>query len=160
MSRLERDMIKLIEAHKDISKAELTANINKVMADKGRGRYKKAMWISKVTGSPIGTVNTWFCNSKCREDNKIPLQAMCRIALKLKVSVWDFLQSDNELENETKQTHIDRRCKLYRSICKNEASDLWNSTHTDELEHWEHQSKEVQKAFLDKLYLERLENTL
>lgn len=50
---------------------------------------------------------------------------------------------------------INRRDKLYWHIRRNEAGKLWNDRYGSR-GLWTWQSKEVQREFIDKLYLERL----
>lgn len=156
MNKYEKDILRLLEAHASIDKQDLIRNINRAVRSKGIYRKGKNLWISKVTGSPIGTVDTWFSRAKCRTLNKIPLYAMCQIAVALKVSVWDFLDTE-EKEQETDRPQIDRRSSLYWHIRRKEAENIWNGSHAQEKGTWGEQDKAVQREFLDRLYLERLE---
>lgn len=157
MNKYEKEMIKLIEAHEKAEKADLIRNMNRLIRKAGIFKRHKCKWLCKVTNAPIGTVNTWFCNAKCRLANKIPLRAMCQIAVALKVSVWEFFETEKDTLETIKAPIIDRRSKLYWHIRRTEAPNLWNEAHYGYEERWEHQSKEVQRDFLDMLYMEKME---
>lgn len=92
MNEYEKEIMRLLKAHEKIRKVELVDNINRAIKKKSVCPYGKNKWVCKVTGSPMGTVCTWFTKSKCRAENKIPLYAMCQIAAALNVSVWNFLE--------------------------------------------------------------------
>ena len=90
MNKYEKDILRLLEAHAKIDKGNLIRNINNALSSRGIHRKGKNQWVSNVTGSPMGTVETWFSYAECRALNKIPLDAMCQIAIALKMSVWEF----------------------------------------------------------------------
>lgn len=60
------------------------------------------------------------------------------------------------MEEETDEIKIDRKSQLYWHIRRNEAGKIWNSTY-GRYGIWEMQSIDVQREFVDKLYLQRLE---
>ena len=126
MNEYEKDILKLLEAHAKIGKSDVIRNINKAVRSSGIYRKGKNVWISNVTGYPIGTVYGWLNHAECRALNKIPLSAMCRIAIALKISVWDLLETE-EKEQDADEPRIDRRSKLYWHIRRKEAEDIWNS---------------------------------
>ncbi len=156
MNEYEKDILKLLEAHAKIGKSDVIRNINKAVRSSGIYRKGKNVWISNVTGYPIGTVYGWLNHAECRALNKIPLSAMCRIAIALKISVWDLLETE-EKEQDADEPRIDRRSKLYWHIRRKEAEDIWNRSDAHENGTWGEQPKAVQREFLDRLYLERLE---
>ncbi len=156
MNEYEKDLMKLFDTHEKADKCELIKRINWEIEMGGIKRYGKNDWVCKVTGSPMGTVCTWFTNAKCRSVNKIPLYALCQIAVALEISVWEFYKIADDV-NEVKEAEpkINRRDKLYWHIRRNEAGKLWNDRYGSR-GLWTWQSKEVQREFIDKLYLERL----
>lgn len=81
---------------------------------------------------------------------------MCQIAIALKMSVWDFLRETENIA-KTEEPKIDRRSKLYWHIRRKEAEDIWNGSDAQEKGTWSEQDKAIQREFLDRLYLERLE---
>lgn len=152
--KVEKEIIRLTEIHQNTDKRDLIQNINCVLKSKGIGRNRKVQWISKVTGSPEGTIYTWFTNAKCRKENKIPLYVLCQMALALKVSVYEFFELEGS-EQENRGQKIDRRSKLYWHLRRDVAEGIWNSTHTME-ENWQEQTMETRREFLDRLYLEEM----
>lgn len=156
MNKYEKEVLRLLEAHARIDKSDLIRNINNAIKSRGIHQKGKNQWICKVTGSPIGTVETWFSYAKCRALNKIPVNAMCQIAIALKMSVWDFLRETENIA-KTEEPKIDRRSKLYWHIRRKEAEDIWNGSDVQEKGTWSEQDKAIQREFLDRLYLERLE---
>lgn len=156
MNKYEKDILRLLEAHTRIDKSDLIRNINNALSSRGIHWKGKNQWVCNVTGSPMGTVATWFSHSKCRALNKIPLDAMCQMAIALKMPVWEFLNAA-EKEQETDEPEIDRRSSLYWYIRRKEAEDIWNSSHAQEKGTWSEQDKAIQREFLDMLYLERME---
>ena len=96
--RIEKELIKLTRLHQEIEKEVLIGNINRILKEKGVYRKKKVQWVCDVTGSPSGTAYTWFTYAQCRSVNKIPLYALCQIAVALKISVYDFLETENVAE--------------------------------------------------------------
>ena len=156
MNKYEKDILQLLEAHAKIDKSDLIRNINEAVKSKGIYRSGKNKWISKVTGYPIGTVDGWFTCARCRALNKIPLNAICKIAIALKMSVWDFLEI-KEKELKLDEPQIDRRSSMYCYIRRKEAEDIWDSSYAQEKGTWSEQDKAVKREFLDRLYLERLE---
>ena len=156
MGRFEKDMVRFIHLHKKCDKARLIQNINKVMQEKGIKRRNKCRWIAEITGMPIGTVNTWFTTAKCRDKNRIPPDAMCLLALELKVSVWRFLEGEEEKQKDG-MVKPDRRSSVYWYIRRNKAEDAWNDRYALEMGEWSKQDKEVKQKFLDELYFQHLE---
>lgn len=158
MNKYEKDIMKLLEAQEKANKEHLIDNINRAIRDKGKNisRKGKNKWICEVTGSPMGTVCTWFTKAKCRAENKIPLYAMCQIAVALHISVWDFFEAEEAEPEEAKEP--DRRSRLYWHIRRNEAEKRWNESYACERGEWKKQSLEVQRDFLDELYWESIEN--
>lgn len=155
MNEYERDLIKLFDTHEETDKRELIKRINWEIKIHDIGWHGKNEWVCKVTGSPMGTVCTWFSNAQCRSVNKIPLYALCQIAVALEISVWEFYKTSAKAKEE-KEPKINRRDKLYWYLRRNEAERLWNDNYGS-YGLWEWQSKKVQRKFIDKLYLERLE---
>ena len=153
--RIEKELIKLTRLHQEIEKEVLIGNINRILKEKGVYRKKKVQWVCDVTGSPSGTAYTWFTYAQCRSVNKIPLYALCQIAVALKISVYDFLETENVAETVGFQK-IDRRSKLYWHLRRNEAEALWNKSHESD-EPWQVQSLDVQRKFLDELYQKKVE---
>jgi len=96
MNEYEKDIMKLFDTHEKADKCELIKRINWEIEMGGIKRYGKNDWVCKVTGSPMGTVCTWFTMGK----------------------LWNDRYGSHGL--------------------------------------WTWQSKEVQREFIDKLYLERL----
>lgn len=158
MGKFENDLVRFMDAHKNCDKAILIKNINQAMRKKGIAYRDKSIWVSEVAGVPMGTAYTWFTTARCKEANKIPPQAMCRIAAALKVSVWSFFETE-EKEDKEDTVKPDRRSSLYWYIRRNEAEDMWNASHTSEQGRWNEQDKAVQREFLDRLYLEKLEES-
>lgn len=156
MGKFEKDMVRFINLHKNCDKARLIQNINKVMQEKGIKRRNKSRWISEVTGVPIGTVNTWFTTAKCRDNNRIPPDAMCLLASALKVSVWKFLEGEEEKQKDG-MVKPDRRSRVYCYFRRNKAEEVWNERHASEMGEWSKQNKEVKQKFLDELYFQHLE---
>lgn len=156
MNEYEKEIMRLLKAHEKIRKAELVDNINRAIKKKSVSPYGKNKWVCKVTGSPMGTVCTWFTKSKCRAENKIPLYAMCQIAAALHISVWNFLEIKETEQQESMEP--DRRCKLYWYLRRNEAEKRWNGSHLPEEGEWREQSLKVQRDFLDELYWEKINN--
>lgn len=156
MNKYEKDILRLLEAHAKIDKGNLIRNINNALSSRGIHRKGKNQWVSNVTGSPMGTVETWFSYAECRALNKIPLDAMCQIAIALKMSVWEFLR-ETENKQEEDKPKIDRRNSMYCYIRRKEAEDIWDSKYAQEKGTWSEQDKAVKREFLDRLYLERLE---
>lgn len=154
MNEYEKDLMKLFDTHQKADKGELIKRINLEMQIGGIKRHGKNEWVCKVTGSPMGTVCTWFSNAKCRAVNKIPLYALCQIAVALEISVWEFYKTTNITKEET-EPKINRKDKLYWHLRRNGAGKLWNITYGS-YGLWEWQSREIQRKFIDKLYLERL----
>ncbi len=155
MNKYEKDILRLLETHAEIDKSDLIRNINKAVRSKGIHRKGKNVWISEVTGYPVGTVDGWFSHAECRAFNKISLNAMCRIAIALKVSIWDLLETE-EKEQNADEPQIDRRSSMYCYIRRKEAEDIWDSSYAQEKGTWSEQDKAVKRKFLDRLYLERL----
>lgn len=155
MNKYEKDLIKLLKLHEYISKVDLINNINTAIWRNGIKRRGKNEWVSKVTGSPIGTVDTWFSKSNCKSMNKMPLYATCQIAVELHVSVWSFYETNGR--RQEKMEKPDRRGTLYRQLGRNEAEKRWNESHRLEDGLWEEQSKAVRRNFLDQLYWESIE---
>ena len=156
MNEYEKDIMKLFDVHEKAEKRELIKRINWEIEMGGISRRGKNEWVCKVTGSPMGTVCTWFSNAKCRALNKIPLYALCQIAVVLEISVWEFYKTANGTKEEKEpELRINRRDKLYWHLRRNVAGQLWNDSYGS-YGLWEWQSKEVQRKFIDKLYLERL----
>ena len=156
MNEYEKDIMKLFDVHAKAEKRELIKRINWEIEMGGISRRGKNEWVCKVTGSPMGTVCTWFSNAKCRALNKIPLYALCQIAVALEISVWEFYKTANGTKEEKEpEWRINRRDKLYWHLRRNVAGQLWNDSYGS-YGLWEWQSKEVQRKFIDKLYLERL----
>lgn len=156
MNKYEKDILRLLETHAKIDKRDLIRNVNKAVKYGGISWCGKNMWISSVTGYPIGTVQGWFTAAKCRASNKIPLNAICKIAIALEMSVWDFWET-KEKEHRPDEVQIDRRSSMYCFIRRREAENLWDSSYAQEKGTWNEQDKAVKRAFLDRLYLERLE---
>ena len=156
MNKYEKDTVRLLEAHARIEKSDLIRNINKAVRSGGIQRNGKNEWISNITGYPIGTVEGWFSHAKCRAGNKISLNAMCRLSIALKISVWDLLEME-EKELQPDEPKIDRRSSMYCYIRRKEAGDIWDSSYAQEKGTWSEQDKAVKREFLDRLYLERLE---
>ena len=96
--KLEKEIIRLTKLHQNKDKRELIQNINHVLRAQGIHLNRKVKWICKVTGSPEGTVYTWFTNARCRRENKIPLYALCQMALALRISVYEFFSADHFME--------------------------------------------------------------
>lgn len=71
--KIEKELIKLAQLHQEIKKEVLIGNINRIIRGKKIYRKNKIRWVCDVTGSPSGTVYTWFTYARCRSDNKIPL---------------------------------------------------------------------------------------
>ena len=90
--KLEKEIIILTKLHQNTDKRELIQNINHALKAQGIHLNRKVKWICKVTGSPEGTVYTWFTNARCRRENKIPLYALCQMALALRISVYKFFR--------------------------------------------------------------------
>ncbi len=155
MSKFEKDLVKFMDTHKNCDKSILIQNINQAMRNKGISHRDKSRWVSEVTGVPMGTVYAWFTKADCRESNKIPPHAMCMIASELKVSVWSFFETEEGYKREVKP---DRKSSLYWYIRRNEAENIWNIRHASEQGEWNEQDKAVQRDFLDRLYLEKLES--
>ena len=155
MNKYEKELLKLLSMHENIVKADLINNLNAAIKCGGIKRAGKNQWVSRITDSPIGTVAAWFSNSECRALNKIPLYAVCKIAVALHISVWKLYET-NSIKQE-KQKRPDRRGSLYRRIQRNEAQKQWEESHSSEDGAWEIQSKEVQRNFLDQLYWEHIE---
>lgn len=152
--RIEKEIIHLTELHQKTEKRKLIENLNRVLKEQGIHRNQKIQWVCEVTGSPTGTAYTWFTNAKCRSVNKMPLYALCRIAVETGTSVYDFLEMDYSVpEDET--LRIDRRSKLYWHLRWEVAEDLWNSTH-DSGNRWQEQTMKVRRDFLDSLYLQKV----
>ena len=156
MGKFEKDMVRFIHLHKKCDKARLIQNINKVMQEKGIKRRNKCRWIAEITGVPVGTVNTWFTTAKCHDNNRIPPDAMCLLALALKVPVWRFLEGEEEKQKDG-MVKPDRRSRIYYSIRRNEAEDAWNDRYAPKMGEWSRQDKEVKQKFLDELYFQYLE---
>lgn len=154
MNEYEKDILRLLEAHNRTDKNTLAGNINRAIYNKGIHRKGKNRWVSGVTGYPVGTVNTWFSRTKCRNLNKIPLSAVCRIAVAPELSVWDFLDG-KAAASKTDGPEIDRRSSLYWHIRRKEAEALWNESHMCEKGPWSIQDMAVRREFIDRLYLER-----
>ena len=156
MNEYEKDIMKLFDVHAKAEKRELIKRINWEIEMGGISRRGKNEWVCKVTGSPMGTVCTWFSNAKCRALNKIPLYALCQIAVALEISVWEFYKTANSVKEEKDpEVKINRRDKLYWHFRRNVAEQLWNESYGS-YGLWEWQSKEVQRKFIDKLYLDKL----
>ena len=149
--KVEKEIIRLTEVHQNTNKRELIQNINHVLKVNGIHLNRKVKWICKVTGSPEGTVYTWFTNAKCRRENKIPLYALCQMALALKISVYEFFSVDNFVADKEEQK-IDRRCKLYWHLRRNVAENLWDGIHAEN-EAWQKQTPDTKREFLDELYM-------
>jgi len=155
MNEFEKDILKLMEIHEKADKGKLIKRLNDEISNSDRKQGGKTEWVCEVTGSPIGTVWTWFTYAKCREKNKIPLRALCQLAIALKISIWDFYM-DTDIAEEEGELKINRKDKLYWHLRRNEAEKRWNNSYGC-YGIWEWQSKEVQRKFIDELYLERLE---
>lgn len=155
MCEYEKDILRLLDAHEKANKSDLIRNINEAIKRRGISRNGKNIWVCEVTGSPIGTVCTWFSYAKCRALNKIPLYAMCQIAVALNVSVWDFFETEDG-EQKAEVVEIDRRSSLYWHIRRNEAENIWNTAYAAEKGVWEGQSNVIQREFLDSLYCQRI----
>lgn len=155
MNKYEKELLKLLELHENIEKGDLINNLNLAIRQGGIKRAGKNQWVSKATGAPIGTVDAWFSRSDCRALNKIPLYAVCRIAIALHISIWKLYEATDI--NQKKQKKPDRRSRLYRYIQRNEAEKRWRECQSPEDGAWEVQSKEVQRDFLDQLYWESIE---
>ncbi|MCI8496568.1 MAG: hypothetical protein HFI74_13040 [Lachnospiraceae bacterium] len=156
MGKFEKDMVRFIHLHKQCDKARLIQNINTVMQEKGIKRRNKSRWVAEVTGTPIGSVNTWFTTAKCRDNNRIPPNAMCLLALALKVSVWRFLEGEEEKQKDG-MVKPDRRSRAYSYIRRNQAEDAWNDRYAPQMGEWSKQGREVKQKFLDELYFQHLE---
>lgn len=156
MNKFEKDTLRMLETHARMEKNVLGRNVNKIIRSKGIRLKGKNQWISEVTGYPIGTVETWFSHSKHRILNKISPTALCRLAVELKISVWDFLETE-ENEHRPDEIKIDRRSSMYWFIRRREAQDIWDSSYAQEKGTWSEQDKAVKREFMDRLYLERLE---
>ena len=156
--KLEKEIIRLTKLHQNKDKRELIQNINHVLRAQGIHLNRKVKWICKVTGSPEGTVYTWFTNARCRRENKIPLYALCQMALALRISVYEFFSADHFMEIAEKQK-IDMRCKLYWHLRRNVAEDLWNGTHSEN-DTWQGQTLDIKREFLDELYLKMVNDQL
>lgn len=156
--KLEKEIIKLTELHQNTDKRNLIQSVNYVLKNAGIHRKEKVQWICKVTGSPEGTVYTWLTNAECRRMNKIPIQALCQMALALRISVYKFFRADNSVVDKEKQK-IDRRCKLYWHLRRNVAEDLWNGTHAEN-DTWQKQTLDSKREFLDGLYLKMMNDEL
>lgn len=154
MNEYEKEVMRLLDAHEKAEKGDLIKRINLAISHGGIKRSGKNEWVCKVTGSPMGTVCTWFTHSRCRAVNKIPVYAMCQIAVALEISVWQFFKTERIVQ-EDEEPKIDRRGKLYWHLRRNEAPQLWNSSYGC-YGAWEMQSKAVQRQFLDNLYMERM----
>lgn len=163
MNEYEKDIIKLLELYKKAEKRSLNKILNTVIRNGGIKRNGKNRWVCKVTGSPHGTVCTWFSNTSCKYQYKISLYAICKIAVALEISIWDIFKDvsiinekkGTEIDRRDKQgTEIDRRDKLYWHLRRKEAAKIWESR-CGTYGIWEEQSKDVQREFLDMLYLER-----
>lgn len=154
--KLEKEIIKLTELHQNTDKKILIQSVNRELKNAGIHRKEKVQWICKVTGSPEGTVYTWLTNAECRRMNKIPIYALCQMALALKISVYEFFRADNSVTAKEKEK-IDRKCKLYWHLRRNVAEHLWNSTHAEN-ETWQAQTLDVKRDFLDGLYLKTVNN--
>lgn len=156
MNEYEKDIMKLFDIHEKAEKRELIKRINREIEKGGISRRGKNEWVCKVTGSPMGTVCTWFSNAECRALNKIPLYALCQIAVALEISVWEFYKTANSVKEEREpEVKINRRGKLYWHLRRNVAERLWNDSYGS-YGLWEWQSMEVQRKFIDKLYLDKL----
>lgn len=156
MNEFEKDIMKLFDVHEKAEKRELIKRINLKIEMSGISRRGKNEWVCTVTGSPMGTVCTWFSNAKCRALNKIPLYALCQIAVALEISVWEFYKTANSVKEEKEpEVKINRRDKLYWHLRRNVAEQLWNDSYGS-YGLWEWQSKEIQRKFIDKLYLDKL----
>ena len=156
--KLEKEIIILTKLHQNTDKREFIQNINHVLKAQGIHLNRKVKWICKVTGSLEGTVYTWFTNARCRRENKIPLYALCQMALALRISVYKFFRADNSVADKEKQK-IDRRCKLYWHLRRNVAEDLWNGTHAEN-DTWQKQTLDSKREFLDGLYLKMMNDEL
>lgn len=156
MGKFEKDMVRFIRFQKKCDKARLIQNINAVMQEKGIKRRNKSRWIAEVTGVPVGSVNTWFTTAKCRDNNRIPPDAMCLLALALEVSVWRFLEGEEERQKDG-MIKPDRRSHVYSYIRRNQAEEAWNDRYALEMGEWSKQDREVKQKFLDELYLQHLE---
>lgn len=156
MENFEKDMLRFIRLHKQCDKVRLIQNINAVMQEKGIKRRNKSRWVAEVTGMPIGSVNTWFTTAKCRDNNRIPPDAMCLLALTLGVSVWRFLEGEEEKQKDG-MVKPDRRSRVYSYIRRNQAEDAWNDRYASQMGEWSKQGREVKRKFLDELYFQHLE---
>lgn len=156
MENFEKDMVRFIRLHKQCDKARLIQNINTVMREKGMMWRNKNRWIAEVTGVPVGTVNTWFTTAKCRDNNRIPPDAMCLLALALEVLVWRFLEGEEEKQRDG-MVKPDRRSREYYYIRRNQAEDVWNDRYAPQMGEWSKQDREVKQKFLDELYFQHLE---
>lgn len=155
MNRYEKNVMKLMEAHEKIPKVVLITNVNQAILDSGIRRSGKNKWVCQITGAPMGTVCTWFSKAKCRALNKMPVYAMCQIAVALKVPVWKLLENPGDI-HEMPKPKIDRKGRLYWYIRRNEAERLWNETYSQSEGDWKTQGKKKQREFWDRLYLERI----
>ncbi len=135
MKNFEKYMLRFICLHKQCDKARLIQNINKVMQEKGLKRRNKCRWIAEVIGVSVGGVNTWFTTAKCRDKNRIPSDVMCLLALALKVSVWRFLEGEEEKQKDG-MVKPDRRSRIYCSIRRNEDEDVWNDRYAPKMGEW------------------------
>lgn len=145
MNKYEKDILRLLETHAKIDKRDLIRNVNKAVKYGGISWCGKNMWISSVTGYPIGTVQGWFTNAKCRASNTIPLNAICKIAIALEMSVWDFWET-KEKEHRPDEVQIDRRSSMYCFIRRREAENLWDSSYAQEKGTWNEQDKAVKRG--------------
>lgn len=157
MNEYEKSILSLLEIHKRTDKITLAMNINRIVYNNGIRRKGKNQWLSEVTGYSVGTVNAWFSRTKRRALNKVPLLAICRIAIALELSVWDFVDGKDAIVPKRDGSEIDRRSKLYWRIRRKEAEALWNDSHMSEKGPWSIQDMAVRREFLDRLYMERLE---
>ena len=156
MGNFERDMVKFIHFQKTCDKARLIENINNVLREKGVSRKNKIRWIADVVGVPVGTVNTWFTTAKCRDNNRIPPDAMCMLALELGISVWKFFEGEEE-KQRMGMVKPDRRSRVYSDIRRNKAENAWNERYALEMGEWSRQDKDVKRKFQDELYCQYLE---
>lgn len=148
--------MRLFDTHEKADKQKLIERINEEIKVHGIGCRGKNKWVCKVTGSPMGTVCTWFSKAQCRSVNKIPLYALCQIAVALEISVWEFYKTANTVKMDKEpELKIDRRDKLYWYLRRNVAEQLWNDNYGI-YGLWGGLSKKVQREFIDKLYLDRL----
>ncbi|MEY8482876.1 hypothetical protein AALD74_13630 [Lachnospiraceae bacterium 48-21] len=78
------------------------------------------------------------------------------IVVALEISVWEFYKTaDAVKEAKQSESKISRRNKLYWYLRRNKAEQVWNDSYGF-YGLWTWQSKEVQRKFIHKLYLERL----